>query len=175
MDNIIKLTDIKDFDKVFDIMERSFPPDERRPKSEQLALLNNPAHSIYILQKSSNIAAFITVWRFDGFAFIEHFAVHPDFRCNGTGSFILSEIIPYLGVRVCLEAEPPLNEISKRRIGFYERNGFTLNEYPYMQPPISNGKLPVPLMIMTTGGGISESEFNNIRDIIYREVYKYKN
>ncbi|MDO5398505.1 MAG: GNAT family N-acetyltransferase [bacterium] len=173
MDTIVKLTDIKDFYRVFDIMEQSFPPDERRPKAEQLALLNNPAHSIYILQTDGDTAAFITVWQFDSFAFIEHFAVHPDRRCGGTGSFMLSKIIPHLGVRVCLEAEPPLTEIAERRIGFYERNGFTLNKYPYIQPPISKGKAPVPLMIMTTGGGISESEFDKIRDVIYREVYKY--
>lgn len=174
MQNIIRLTDIKDFDRVFDIMEQSFPPDERRPKPEQLALLDDPAHSIYILPQNGDIAAFITVWRLDGFAFIEHFAVAPAMRCGGTGSLMLRELIPALGCRVCLEVEPPLNELTRRRIGFYERSGFTLNGYPYMQPPISEGKAPVPLMIMTTGGGISEREFEFVRDEIYCKVYQYK-
>ena len=64
--------------------------------------------------------------------------------------------------------------MKKRRIGFYERNGFFLNEYPYVQPPISQGRKPVPLMIMTSGAAISEKEFEEIRNTLYKEVYKIK-
>ena len=68
--------------------------------------------------------------------------------------------------------ELPENELARRRIGFYSRNGFKLNNYPYIQPPMSAGKNPVPLLIMTTGGVLAESEFINMRDILYKNVYK---
>ncbi|MBO7288483.1 MAG: hypothetical protein J6V03_00640, partial [Clostridia bacterium] len=75
---------------------------------------------------------------------------------------------------ICLEVEPPQSEITKRRVGFYKRNGFYLNEYPYIQPPISNGKNPVPLMIMTSGHKVNRKEFNLIKEYIYRNVYNVK-
>ena len=71
---------------------------------------------------------------------------------------------------VCLEVEPPENEISKRRIDFYKRNGLYLNTFPYLQPPISNGKNPVPLMIMSSKK-IDKEKFSFIKDKLYREVY----
>ena len=76
-----------------------------------------------------------------------------------------------LSCRICLEVEFPDNEISRRRIGFYERNGFVLNNYPYIQPPISEGRNPVPLKIMTTDKGITEEQFNKIRALLYKYVY----
>ena len=87
------------------------------------------------------------------------------------GAAILQEILPKLPDPVCLEVELPQNELASRRIGFYQRNGFILNDYPYMQPPISQGRNPLPLKIMTWGKGISEEQFQRIQGALYREVY----
>ena len=73
---------------------------------------------------------------------------------------------------ICLEVELPEDELTKRRIGFYERNGFVFNEYPYMQPPISKGKSSVPLRIMTYGTAIPEETFEKMKQVLYRRVYK---
>ena len=74
--------------------------------------------------------------------------------------------------RFCLEVEPPETETAKRRIAFYERNGFTLNHFPYMQPPLGEDRDPLPLMIMTTGGAIEKDEFEHIRKTLYKKVYR---
>ena len=71
----------------------------------------------------------------------------------------------------CQTVEPPEGELTRRRIAFYERNGFCLNPYPYAQPSIAEGRAPVPLMIMTYGHQISEEEFIKTRDLLYKEVY----
>ncbi len=140
----------QDFDTIYDLMEMSFPSDEYRTYDEQKALLNNPAYSIYVLyDESQDIKAFIAVWGFNKFAFIEHFAVNPEHRNSGIGAYILNELVKLLGKTVCLEVEPPETEMASRRIGFYKRNSFFFNEYPYMQPPISQGKKAIPLFIMT--------------------------
>ena len=53
----------------------------------------------------------------------------------------------------CLEAELPETELAARRIGFYERHGFTVNaDYPYFQPALTPGGSPIPLHLLTTGG-----------------------
>ena len=64
--------------------------------------------------------------------------------------------------------------MAKRRIAFYERNGFFLNKYDYIQPPMSKGKNPVPLLVMTSGGKVSAKRFDEIKKCLYREVYKKK-
>ena len=122
-------------------MEMSFPGDEYRTYDEQKALLNNPAYSIYVLyDESQDVKAFIVVWEFNKFAFIEHFVVNPEHRNGGIGSSVLSEIVEKVDKTVCLEVEPPETQIASRRISFYQRNNFFFNEYPYRQPPLSQKK-----------------------------------
>lgn len=161
-----------DFDKVFHIMEQSFPEDEYRPYEEQEALLKNPAYHIYTINDNADIKAFVAIWEFDEIIFIEHLAVNPEFRNEGLGSLILQELIKRLNKLICLEVELPEDEMKRRRIGFYERNGFYLNEYDYVQPAFSKEKNPVPLKIMTTGSKVSEEEFRCIKNLLYTEVYK---
>lgn len=161
------------FNKVYKLMEESFPAEERRTYLEQKALLDNPQYCIYTLPDSetNDIKAFIAAWKFADFVFIEHFAVNPVYRNGGIGSCMLQEVINQVLCRICLEVELPDNELAKRRIGFYERNGFVLNHYPYIQPSISKGQKPLPLLIMTTDGSIAEEEFQKIRKLLYKYVY----
>ena len=71
-----------------------------------------------------------------------------------------------------LEAEPyDSGELAKRRIAFYERQGFVVNEYEYIQPAIAKGEEPIPLIIMSSPRALSKTEYEAIRDAIYREVY----
>lgn len=159
-----------DFDRIFSIMEQSFPEDERRPYREQKALLDNFSYAIYITPSQDG---FIATWEFEEFVFVEHFAVNPEHRNTGLGSKMLSEFLSMQEKIVCLEVELPNVELAKRRISFYERNGFFLNEYDYFQPPISKGKQIVPLMIMTSKGKVGQDTFEKIRNILYKEVYNY--
>lgn len=159
---------LHDFDAIYKIMEESFPEDERRPYDEQKALLLDSRYSI-----SGENGGFIATWEFDDFIFIEHFAVDKNMRNSGLGSRMLKEFLETSKKPVCLEVEPPDTEMAKRRIGFYERNGFFLNEYDYFQPPISKGKKIVPLMIMTSGEKVTKEAFERIRDTLYKEIYKY--
>lgn len=162
-----------DFDKVFALMDISFPSDEYRPYEEQKALLTHPRYQIYVVRDEggNRVKAFLTVWEFDEFVFIEHFAVDPSYRNGGTGSRMLKELFDALDKRICLEVEPPHDEITSRRVGFYERNGFILNSYPYMQPAISKGRHSIPLCIMTSKGAVCEEEFDRIKTLLYTEVY----
>lgn len=164
----------EDFDSVFQMIEASFPKDEYRTYDEQKALLNNTAYEIYLFSDSDGnmIKAFIAVWKFDSFVFIEHFAVTPAYRNHGIGSVFLREVVRMSGKMVCLEVELPDNEMASRRIGFYTRNNFFLNNYPYTQPPISAGRNPVPLLIMTYGRTINEMEFTQMKKELFSQVYR---
>lgn len=163
---------IENFDKIYHLMEKSFPSDEYRTYEEQKALLNNPVYTIYVLyDKSQDIEAFIAVWEFDKFVFIEHFVVNSQYRNAGIGAKILNEMLELHDKTVCLEVEPPETEMARRRIGFYKRNNFFLNEYPYMQPSICQGKNAIPLFIMTSGKKVEEDIFEQIKGTLYTRVY----
>ena len=156
-----------DFPEIYRIMQASFPDDEYRPYEEQIALFQEPEYRIYYMP-----AGFLAVWEFESFIYIEHFAVDPALRNSGTGSAMLQELVKQYQKPICLEVELPEDELTRRRIGFYERNGFVFNEYPYIQPPISKGKSPVPLRIMTYGCAITREKFEEMKEVLYRRVYK---
>ncbi len=161
-----------EFEKVFDLMVEAFPVDERRTFDEQKELLCNPIFDIYVYKDSDDgeIRGFISVYRFDKFTFVEHFAVNPKYRNLGLGHEILSNLTICFG-KLLLEVEAPETEQAKRRIGFYERNGFYLNDYPYIQPPISKGTNPIPLLLMTTGDKLSQNEYIEAKSTLYKYVY----
>lgn len=164
----------EEFDSIYEIMLEAFPIDERRSFDEEKQLLSNPAFEISVWHDDDKIKGFISVYHIDDFCFVEHFAVSPKYRNEGIGKSVLQQL---LGIekKVCLEVEPPVTENAKRRIDFYRRNGFYLNEYPYIQPPISKGTEPIPLLIMTTGGMVDEEEFSRIKQSLYVNVYGINN
>lgn len=165
----------QDFDKVFELLENSFPADEYRTYEEQKAILDNELYSIYALYDGEKLKAFISVWEFEKFAYVEHFAVSPKYRNSGLGAKMLNELITRSQKSICLEVEPPENETARRRINFYLRNGFYLNDYPYIQPPMSKGKNAVPLLIMTSGGKVGRAVFDMMKATFYEKVYKFGN
>ena len=150
------------FPEIYRIMQASFSDDEYRPYDEQLALFEEPEYRIYYMP-----AGFLAVWEFESFIYIEHFAVDPALRNSGTGSAMLQELVKQYQKPICLEVELPEDELTRRRIGFYERNGFVFNEYPYIQPPISKGKSPVPLRIMTYGSAITQDTFEEMKRLLF--------
>ncbi len=165
----------EEFDAVFEIMEQSFPTDERRPYAEQKALLQDGRYTVWVAKLQGQVAAFLAVWDLGSILFIEHFAVAEKHRNAGLGKTMLCELIASSKLPLCLEVEPPDSELTKRRVGFYRRCGFLLNPYPYLQPPISKGKRVVPLMIMSSDAELTEEQFQSIKTVLYREVYKIQN
>lgn len=162
-----------EFDRVFSLLEQSFPTDEYRGYTGQRSLLSEPAYTIYVCpdESDADIRGFVTVWQFDDFAFVEHLAVDPSCRGLGLGSVILHELADLLACQIVLEVEPPDTEIAARRIEFYRRNGFYTNDYPYIQPAYSAERHALPLILMTSAEPISQTRFESVRDALYRTVY----
>ena len=75
---------------------------------------------------------------------------------------------------VCLEVEPPVCNLTRRRVAFYERNGMFFNSYPYIQPSISAGREAIPLFLMTSHTTIDKENFIAIKNKLYKEVYKVR-
>ncbi len=171
---MLKILNPIDFDEAYRLMELSFPKDERRTYREQKELLSNPRYRIYVPEEaqSGRLQAFAAVWEFDAFVFIEHLAVEPAYRNHGIGAKLLNELVKSAAKPVCLEVEPPDSEIASRRIEFYKRNHFFFNDYRYIQPSISEGRKAIPLFLMTSERSVTKTEFEAVKDILYKHVYR---
>lgn len=162
----------EEFDRVFALMKTSFPANEYRPYDAQKALLEKPCYEIDVLRsKTGQVIALMAAWNLGAYAFVEHLAVDPACRNGGLGAKMLRQAANSFQKPLCLEVELPETELAARRIGFYQRNGFFLNEYPYVQPALAADRQPIPLRIMTSGGPIYRAEFEGLKMKIYTTVY----
>lgn len=164
-----------DFDRVYDLMEQSFPKNEMRTYEKQEDLFNNREnYSIYCLGEEKHtdiLTAFIIVWELEPFIFIENFAVAPSVRGKGFGSILLKWVIEQYKKPVILEVEPPIDVMTKRRVGFYEGHGFHLCTLDYLMPPLREEDKFLPLKLMSYPSEISEAGFDAARKLIYQGVY----
>lgn len=161
------------FARLYEIMEYSFPKDERRDLEEQFDEFQKPRFRSLVYEENDGIAGFMNYWQLDGFVYLEHFAVAKEQRGRGLGSRLMEKLCDIVRCPVILEVEPPeSSEAASRRIEFYKRLSFCLNEYEYYQPPYHKGEEPVRLLIMSRPALLSPEEFISIRSTLYRDAYE---
>jgi len=170
---IIKLIneDSQEFKEAWRIYESSFPSDERRTLDLQKELIENKQYNFFMVLKDKILVAIITDWNFKDFLFVEHLSVEKDLRGKGIGTELLKEYLSKNKQKIVLEVERPETNIAIKRIKFYEKIGFKLNDFDYIQPPYGKDKNPVPLFLMTYPKKITESEFSSIREKLHIVVY----
>ncbi len=160
------------FPRIFKMMEQAFPPAETRDRQGQESLFDHPAYRLYVSRdQTGQIQGFIAAWEFEDFRFVEHLAVDAAVRGGGQGGAMMREYLGRDPRPVVLEVEPPLGEMARRRIGFYERLGFALNRFDYRQLPLRKGDGPMPLLVMSWPQPVTEQAFAPYKRTIYREVY----
>lgn len=151
----------------------AFPEAERRDTVAQRRLTdNNPNFCCYLIKAEAEHVGFITVWDFDRFCYIEHFAVDGRYRNSGYGQKAIRTLTSMTGRPFVLEVELPENEISRRRIGFYQRQGFSLwDDCPYLQPPYRKGGETLPMFLMASETLNPKTDFSLIKNRLYSDVY----
>lgn len=163
---------LQDFDALYAIMEEAFPEVERRSYEGQKALLQLPHYHLYIQKKEGRIQAFVSIWEYADFIFIEHLAVASSYRNLGIGVKLLLEVIKRYCKDAVLEVELPHTSIAKRRISFYERLGFFANAaFRYKQPPLQPGFAPLPLCLMSYPRVLDIERFHIVQKLLYADVY----
>ncbi|QRN86707.1 GNAT family N-acetyltransferase [Clostridia bacterium] len=162
----------KEFNIIWNLFLESFSKDERRTKKKQYALIKNPLYHLDAYQENNETIAFLAYWNFGDFLYVEHLATEPKMRGKGIGRKIIKDLTHKSNKLVVLEAEKPHDEMAKRRIHFYERLGFYVNDYEYYQPSYGEDKDELSLLFLSHPRAISHAEFEKIRQTIYREVYQ---
>ncbi len=160
------------WDSLVAVYQESFPIDEQRPIGDIVRLLSaDTRYTVYaLLDTEEFLVGLLTTWHFSEFIYIEHFALSPVFRSQGYGTETLTAFIRLQSKPILLEVEPPTDETSQQRIRFYKRCGFTLYDYPYIQPPYTPQGKSVHLCLMGTFDTAVIS-LAHVSKILYKEVY----
>lgn len=160
------------------LLHTAFPIQERRDDLAQREITDHRKEfTAYLIQEDQQEIGFVTVWNFIAkdpafpFAYIEHLAIDPSRRNSGYGSRILQWFKTEYKRKLVLEVEPPHDELSRRRIDFYQRCGLELCSIKYFQPPYRKGGEAIPLFLMHWGWNGFEQYFEQVRNILHREVY----
>lgn len=168
--------EIKDFRKIYDLMTISFPKEEIRTFENGVKQLSEPNYRILISPTNNDeIAGFIAQWDLGSVIFIEHFAVEKEFWGSGIGSEMLKAYLDNVNKLVVLEVEDNETAIGKRRIGFYQRMGFFLSEFGYLQPILrGDGKKEIPLKLMSFPEELSKQGFLEFKTDVFTKIYKIR-
>lgn len=145
----------------------SFPPHEQREETSQIEILRNPAYHFDAVCDDGTFVGEILYWNIDSFLYIEHFCVLPSVRNKRYGQKILATLQEK---PLNLEIDPPVDEISQRRKGFYERCGFVENPYPHIHPPYHKGNTGHDLVVMSSPKALKPEEYERFRQVLYASV-----
>lgn len=169
--------EVKDYPSFLKLYNESFPENERRiyKSAEHVANFikekGGKFHGFVYDDGGDDFLGFMTYWTFEGYVYIEHFAVDPAHRGKNIGRRMLSHLFDIAGPAVLIEVEKPgTAPDAERRIRFYEENGFRVREdINYVQPPYSAEQTGVEMLLMTHGD-VKLRDSRDLREML-TEVY----
>ncbi|MDL2267217.1 GNAT family N-acetyltransferase [Desulfovibrio sp. OttesenSCG-928-G15] len=159
------------FDRAWDIYTASFPRDEIRSRAEQARLYAKPDYRMDAWVEEDRLVGFLAWWNFDDARYIEHLAINPDCRSGGYGSRILQAWLAEDERPVYLEIEKPVDERTKRRLGFYSRLGFLLSPMTHIQPPYNRQGPGVALTVLSWPAAISWDRYEILLQNLHSHVW----
>ena len=156
-----RLTDETDprFLHAMTIYKQSFPFHEQRKSDSQRTILRCGEYHFELIEEDGEPRGAILFWETADFIYVEHFFIFPERRGGGIGSRTL-ESLKSRGKTVILEIDPPRDEVSVRRLGFYERAGFCKNAYPHVHPPYHEGAAGHELVVMSAPAPIDKDQYD---------------
>lgn len=112
----------KGWAEAWELYEKSFPYNERWNAEGYDRAFGDPNFEADGIWRGDEFIGILFHWGADGYRYVEHLAVSPALRGQNMGSAALSAFCRKVG-RVILEIDPPVDDISIRRLHFYERLG----------------------------------------------------
>lgn len=160
------------WNSVWNLYEESFPVAERRKMEDHLLACTDERFFPLSAWDGGRLAGLLFFWEWKGYRYLEHLAVTPEQRGQGYGS----EMLRYLRdseQTIILEIDPLVNELSVRRLQFYERAGFTLTPYRFVHLPYRLEAQPQELLILSYPRMITKEAHNDFLQFVNEEVIRY--
>lgn len=159
------------WDAALEIYREAFPRKERRSEADQLRALADPLFRTEGIFVDGTLRGIVFYWLFGESRYIEYLAMAPAMRGRNLGSQVLQRFCA--GRRVILEIEPPEDELTVRRLHFYERAGFHADARRYIHPSYSRPFEPHRLVLMSYPSPLENDEARLFADFIRERVLAY--
>ena len=134
-----------------------------------LPLLNM---QVIIMKVNVEPVGFAIYWEIENWYFLEHLAVHPQQEGKGYGGKIMQWLLQQSGNKLLLEAELPTDEVSRRRIHFYEKLELQIAPFFYQQPPYRRGETTPAMHILSNPRITNADEFVSITTAIRQQIFE---
>ncbi len=157
------------YQKAMALYSISFPAHEQREARSQEQILAQDAYHFDVVCDQGEFIGEILYWKVGNFLYIEHFCVLPAMRNKHYGQKILNA---YHAAPLILEIDPPADEVSIRRKGFYERCGFVENPYRHIHPPYHAENHGHELVVMSSPRMLKADEYNQFNHYLQNTVMK---
>lgn len=112
---------------------------------------------------------FIGAWQFDELFYIEHLAICESQRGIGYGSKILVAFCQQ-HKQVILEIDPVVDDVSKKRLYFYQHNGFYSNNMVHYHPSYHNEMLPHGLTVLSYPEKLTDKNYQIFNRFLIQQV-----
>lgn len=166
--NLIRIKSREDiyWNKAWEIYNNSFPLFERRTIKNQLEVMKNNNFNCIVIINYNSVIGILFYWELDKYIYIEHFAIEKEHRGRNYGSSVLRKFEKTNKI-IILEIDPPIDEISKRRLNFYSRLGFKLNDYKHYHLSFRKNHKPYLMKVLSYNKPLLPKEFKNF--LYYQE------
>ncbi|MCD7894731.1 MAG: GNAT family N-acetyltransferase [Erysipelotrichaceae bacterium] len=165
------IKEIHDIKETYKFLQKAFDPSELREYAWMKAIYDQNKFKIYGYVDNNQLLGIITLWEFNDYDYIEHFAVDENYRGQGIGSQIIEDIKQLCDKPIVLEVEEIVDDMTKNRVHFYEKHGFQLSSYLFIQPPLRENVKDVPLIYMSYPRLFNNEMYDKIFDELKNKVY----
>lgn len=127
------------------LYEDAFPITERRSARQHAAALADASFHCLHLADEGGFAGLLSYWQWDDMVYVEHLAIDAQRRGQGLGH----QALALLPGKLILEIEPVVDEITARRLAFYESCGLCRLPQAHVQLAYQAGQPEVPLWLLS--------------------------
>lgn len=162
----------KGWNEAWRLYTASFPRNEQWREQDYARAFGDPAFTAAGVWSEEKLVGILFYWTGKDFHYVEHLAVSPALRGQNMGSEMLKAFCAQVG-EVILEIDPPVDEISIRRLHFYERLGFRKNPYEYVHPSFNRPFTPHKLVLMSYPDPLAPDKARLFADFVREVVLRY--
>ena len=159
----------KYFKKAWQIYEDSFPEEEKRTLTEHIKLFDKKSFKMLCYVEDEITLAILFYWHIGSYTYLEHFAVNSILRGRSYGSRILQEFINN-HQNIILEIEPIVDKLTQKRLDFYERFDFKVNQHTHFQVPFRKNAQELQLIFLSHKKALPDDKYKTLYQMMLQEM-----
>lgn len=160
--NFTRLTSTDDsmYETAMVLYGSSFPSHEQRAQTSQREILSCEEYHFDLIYDEEVFVGMVLYWETEEFIYVEHFCIDPKHRNKKYGQKAM-DLLGEKGKTVILEIDPPADDISIRRQGFYQRAGYHVNPFPHVHPAYHKGNQGHSLVVMSFPVPLTAADYDD--------------